>query len=146
MRILVAAIAISALAAPAAAEPSLDEAVAEAQRLLDDPRHAETLQSMIDALSGAMLDVKVGEIQAAAQGRAATPAEKNLTVRDVAGKGDPQFEAKLKQKMAQSAPALRQSMRALSASLPALAKSVEQLGKSMERLGANLPDPTYPKR
>ncbi|MEO6433520.1 MAG: hypothetical protein ABIO29_06050 [Sphingomicrobium sp.] len=143
--LLILAIAVVA-AAPAAAEPTISESIADAQRMLDDPRNEKLFSSVMSALSDALLDMPVGEIKAATEGRVATAEEKRLTVRDIARREDPAFEAKMRDGVAKSAPALRQSMKALSASLPALAKSAEALGRSIERLGANLPDPTYPKR
>lgn len=145
--ILILASAAALASAPAAAaDPGIGETIQDAQRILNDPRNEKLMTSVMSAMSEALLDLPVGGIKAAAEGRAATPEEKGLTVRDVARRGDPNFEAKFRTGMAKSAPVLRQSMKALSASLPALAESFEELGRSMERLGANIPDPTYPKR
>ena len=146
--VLVTGAAMLALSAPAAAapEPSVGDAIKDAQRILDDPRNERLMKSLMSAVSDSLLAMPVGEVKAAAEGRSATTEEKRLTVRDLARRDDPQFETKLRDGLAKSGPALKQSMKALSASLPALAKSVEELSRSMERLGANLPDPTYPKR
>lgn len=144
-RVMLALLAVPLLAAappPAAG----GDAIASVQQALDDPRTEARFGQIVQALSDAVLNLRVGEIQAAAEGRPATAAERKLTVRDVARRDDPQFESKLKRQLAQSVPALRQSMRALSASLPAIAKSFEDAGAAIERATTNLPDPTYPKR
>ena len=148
MRILIAALAPATLllATPAAAEPTIGETIADAQRMLDDPRNEQLIKSIGPALADALLAMPVGDLKAAVEGRAATPQEKQLTVRDIARREDPNFEVKVREGLAKSGPAFRQSMKALSASLPALMKSAEELGRSVERLGANIPDPTYPKR
>jgi len=143
---MLAAVPLLCAAPAAAAEPTIDEAVNQAQRVLDDPRNGEVVTSIMDTLTDAFLNLPVGDIQAASEGRVATPEEKRLTVRDIARRDDPQFEARLKSQLAQSGPALRQSMHSLSAALPALAKSFEDAGKAIERMKANMPDPTYPKR
>lgn len=140
------AIILVMAAAPAAAEPTIDEAVTEAQRVLDDPRNGEVVSSIMDTLTDAFLNLPAGEIEAATEGRVATAQEKKLTIRDIARRDDPQFETKLKGRLAQSGPAIRQSMKSLAASLPALAKSFEDAGKAIERMKANMPDPNYPKR
>ena len=143
---VIAAIPLLVATPAAAAEPTIREALSQAQSVLDDPRNEKVMNSIMNVLTDALLDLPVGEIEAATQGRAATPAEKKLTVRDVARRDDPEFEAKLKGRLAQSGPAIRQSMKSLAASLPALAKSFEDAGKAIERMKANMPDPTYPKR
>lgn len=148
MRIAVLIIAGMAVAAakPAAAEPTIQDAVRDAQRVLDDPRNEKALRDMADALGEALLSMEVGAVQAASEGRTATEAEKKMTLREALKIEDPTMEAKLKRSLSQSLPALKQGMRALSSSLPALTQSLEALGKSVEKIGANLPDPTYPKR
>jgi hypothetical protein len=143
---MIAAVPLLCAAPASAADPAIDDAVAQAQRVLDDPRNEQVVTSIMDTMTDALLNLPVGEIEAATQGRVASPEEKRLTVRDIARRDDPQFEAKLKSRLAQSGPALRQSMRSLSAALPALAKSFEDAGKAIERMHANMPDPTYPKR
>lgn len=118
----------------------------EVGRVLDDPRTEQKLAGMIDAMTDAFLNLPVGEIEAAANGRTATAGEKRLTVRDFGRRDDPQFENKLRGRIGQSLPALRQGMKSLSAALPALVRSVEDASSAIERATANLPDPTYPKR
>ena len=101
---------------------------------------------MMQALSKAFLDLPVGEVQAAVQGRAPTAAEKKLTVRDLGRRNDPNFERDLQRQIAQSGPMIRQSMKALSDSIPAMMKGLQDMQESIERAAANMPDPTYPKR
>ena len=50
---------------------------------------------MLGALSKAFMNLPVGEIEAAVEGRPVTAADRNRTVRDVAGGGDPNFEREL---------------------------------------------------
>lgn len=129
-----------------APESSISGAVDELQRALDDPRHDQKIPAMIEALTETLLNLKVGEFVAVADGRKVTDADRRLTVRDIARRDDPKFEEKLRGKVAGSGAAIRQGMKSLSASLPALVKSFEEAGAAIERATANLPDPTYPKR
>jgi len=100
----------------------------------------------MQALSNALLDMRIGEVQAAIEGRPATPQERTLTVRDVARRDDPDFDRHLQQKMANVGPMMQRSVNAMNQALPALMKSLNDAQKSIERAVANLPDPTYPQR
>lgn len=111
-----------------------------------DPAIADRLADTALALSRALLDIRVGELKAATEGREATPAEKRMTVRDLASGGDPAFEARLQRKIAEARPKLRQGMKALNETLPAVMQDLERAQKSIDRALANLPDPTYPQR
>ncbi|MGH6658818.1 MAG: hypothetical protein ACREBK_07555 [Sphingomicrobium sp.] len=133
-------------ASPPPAEPAPADALGEIQRALDDPRHDQKIPAMIEALTETLLNLKVGEFVAVADGRKPTAADRKLTVRDIARRDDPRFEEKLRGQVAGSGPAIRQGMKSLAAALPALVKSFEEAGAAIERATANLPDPTYPKR
>lgn len=136
--------AAPAQAAPPA--PKVEQAITQVQQALDDPRTEQVMSGTIESLTDALPNLPVGELQAAADGRTATAAEQRLTVRDVARRDDPNFEANLRRQMAESGPAIRRGMKSLSTALPALVKSFKDAGAAIERATANLPDPTYPKR
>jgi uncharacterized protein involved in exopolysaccharide biosynthesis len=114
--------------------------------MLADPATADRLADSIQALSKALLDMKVGGVQAALEGRKATSAEKNLTVRDLARRDDPDLDRHLQQKIAEARPMIEQSMRAMNEALPAIQQNLAEAQKSLERAIANMPDPNYPKR
>ena len=111
-----------------------------------DPAVADRLANAVQTLSTSLLDLRVGGVEAAIEGREATPDEKRLTVRDLARRDDPDFDRKIEQQIAQAKPMIRQSMKALNEALPAMMQSLERARKSFERAMANMPDPTYPKR
>ena len=145
--LLLSAAPLLAAAAPALAQPAPQEDVSsEIQRVLDDPRTDQTMSQSLDAMTDALLNLPVGELKAIVDGRRVTDADKRLTVRDLARRDDPQFEAKLRGQLATTLPKVRQSMKSLAASLPALVKSFEEAGAAIERATANLPSPTYPRR
>lgn len=113
---------------------------------LTDPATADRLANMMQSLAKAFLDLPVGQIEAAAQGRAPTPADKRLTVRDVARRDDPDFDRKMADRMARTRPMVEHGIKALGEALPAMMQSLRQAGEAVERAAANMPDPTYPKR
>jgi hypothetical protein len=132
-------------ATPALAQPATSESI-QIPRELTDPATTERLAGTMQALSKALLDMRVGELKAAAEGREATSAERRMTVRDMARRQDPNFERKLERQIAQSGPMIRQGIKAMSDALPAMMQGLEQAQKALERAAANMPDPTYPRR
>jgi methionine aminopeptidase len=130
--------AAPAVAAPAAADPD----VSEITRVLNDPRVADQMTSIARAMSKAVLDMPVGEIKAAVEGRAPTPADKRRTVRSETGMSEQQLDRQI----AQAEPAIRNGMKAMSAAIPSMMQAMTGMAEAMERAMANMPDPTYPKR
>ena len=144
MRKLLIAIALAGLAAPVAAAPAPEDIRIPPE--LTDPKTLEKIERVNQALAKALLAMPVGEIKAAAEGRAATEHEKGMTVRDMARLKDPNFEANLQREIAQSGPRMREAMKAFSAALPAMTKALSQAADTMERAVENMPRPDYPKR
>jgi hypothetical protein len=113
---------------------------------LTDPAMADKLTRTMDGLTDALLDLKVGEIQAAAEGRKATPAERKLTIRDIERRKDPNFDRKLHRQLNETGSRISEGMQAMSDALPAVMKAIDDAGRAIDRAAANLPDPTYPRR
>jgi hypothetical protein len=128
--------------AQAAPPPPAPVQAQEIQRVLNDPAMVDRMTNVMQALSKAFLDMPVGGIEAAVEGRQATPAERRRTVRDI----EPGVGRDVQAQMAQARPMVRQSMKALSDSLPSMMSGLKQVQESLERAMANMPDPTYPKR
>jgi hypothetical protein len=97
---------------------------------------------MSQALSSALLNLPVGQIQAAAEGRPATEADRRRTVRDLAGVTDQQ----LQRTIAVNGPKVQAAVQALQKSLPAMSKALSDAQTDIERAVANMPRPDYPKR
>jgi hypothetical protein len=148
MRPLIPFAALAMIATPAAAAPA-DEGRYAIPPAMTDPAMAETLGKMLASMTRAMLDVPVGGLQAAAEGREPTAEEKRRTVRDMAG-GDPHLERRVEAQVAQAVPRMQAGMKAMAASLPGMIKALEKAAEEMEggidRATANLPQPGYPKR
>ena len=149
MRAFVGLAILALVAAPAtAAEPATDGGFAIPPEMTD-PAMAETVAKMFGSLTKVMMDMPVGEMQAAVEGRAPTAADKVRTVRDMAGR-DPQFERKVEAQVAQTVPRMQAGLKAIAGSLPgmmkALEKAAEDMEESLDRATANIPQPGYPKR
>jgi hypothetical protein len=129
------------------AAPALAQAApAPAPQLAIDPATVNKLAEGMRAMSQALLDLHIGELQAAAEGRAATAAEKNLTLGDIARRDDPDFDRHLQQRIAEAKPQIEQSLKVLNETLPKVTEDLQRAQKSIERAMANMPDPNYPKR
>jgi hypothetical protein len=113
---------------------------------LTDPAMAEKLARMMQAMSKTFLELPVGEIEAAAEGRPATRADRKRTVRSVGSAEDPNFERNLQRDLANSKPMIEASLKAMAAALPAMMKGLSEAGRELDKATANLPAPNYPKR
>jgi Xaa-Pro aminopeptidase len=152
MRHMLMLLPIAALATPAAAQiPATPPATQPVDEFrippeLTDPAMVARLGDMMGALSKALLNLPIGEVEAAAEGRPVTPADRNRTVRDVAGRGDPNFEANFQREIAASKVTMQASVKALASAMPAISRAMSEAAREIERAAANLPSPTYPRR
>ena len=141
MRTAFALLPLLMAAAPVAAAPQ-QQPQPQIPPQLNDPAMADRLAGTMQAMSRAFLDLPVGEIEAAVEGRPPTPADRNRTLRSE----NPNLDREVQAQIAQARPMIRQSMKAISDALPAVMKSLHEARESIERAAANMPDPNYPKR
>ena len=80
------------LAQPVASDTPADAQVIQLPPELADPARADRLADAMQSMSQTLLDLKVGRLRAALEGREATRADMSLTVRDLARRDDPAFE------------------------------------------------------
>ena len=113
---------------------------------LTDPATVQKLTNSMQALSSAFLNLRVGEVTAALEGRIATPEERNLTVGDLARRDDPDFDRHFHDQMTTVGPTMQRSIKAMNKALPEITRDLKDVRKSLERAIANMPDPNYPKR
>ena len=146
MRMYLALLPLAGFATAAAAQPAPTSGPIIVPPELTDPAMVDRVSGMMESLSRAMLDLKVGELQAAVEGRAATPAEKQLTVRDLGRREDPNFERNLERNIADSRAGMHAGMRAMAKALPAMSRAMREAADELERATANLPSPNYPNR
>ncbi|MCL6742049.1 hypothetical protein LZ518_13010 [Sphingomonas sp. RB56-2] len=140
MRTIWIALPLMLAATPAAAAPK----DIQVPREFSDPAMADKLGKMAGILTRALMDMPVGEVEAAVQGREPTTADRAKRVRDEIG--GPQAERQVEAQVAQSGRQMQAVGQALVESLPSLMSALGDLESRMERVTANIPDPTYPKR
>ena len=142
MRTAFALLPLLMAAAPVAAAAPQQQPQPQVPPQLSDPAMVDRLAGTMQAMSRAFLDLPVGEIEAAVEGRPPTPADRNRTLRSE----NPNLDREVQAQIAQARPMIRQSMKAISDALPAVMKSLHDARESIERAAANMPDPNYPKR
>lgn len=145
MRLALALLPLAVGTAPALAQ-TVQPVPAAPQVLQVPPETVDRLADGMQSLSQALLDMKVGVVQAALEGRKATRVERNLTVRDLGRRNDPNFDRNIEQRIASAKPKLEQSMRALNEALPQITQDLQNAQEAIERAMANMPDPNYPRR
>ena len=132
-------------ATPAFAQDS-PAAATELPTELIDPAAAMKLARTMQALSTALLNVRVGDMHAALEGREATPEERNLTVGDIVRRKDPNFDRDVQREVVTMGPKIQRSMQALNRALPEVMRDIDDAKRSLDRAVSNLPDPNYPRR
>ena len=138
--VLALSAAAPAVAAPAPA-PTAPVAIPPA---LTDPVLADQLGRVAGVLTKSLMNLPVGEVEAAIEGRPATPSDRAKTVRDTVG--DPYLEQRVEAQAAASGRTMQAATKAIAASLPAIMRAMDGAKEEIERAVANLPDPTYPRR
>ena len=141
MRASLLALPLLLLASPAFAEKPAPETV-QLPPELTDPKWADRLTDAMAAMSKAFLDMPIGEVEAAVEGRQATIADKQRTVRSETHLS----EGQIRQQVEAARPAMQAGMKALAAALPAMMEGLSKAREELDRAAANVPRPDYPKR
>lgn len=113
---------------------------------LTDPATMQRVAGALGTASQALLNVRIGDMRAALEGREASPRERNETLGDVVRRKDPNFDRDIQREVAIAGPKIGHAMKALNRTLPELERSLAQAAQAIDRATANLPDPTYPRR
>ena len=127
--------ASAAIAAPGQPEPAI-----EIPPEMTDPHFIDRLMGMSDALSKAFLDLRVGEIEAAAEGRQPNAEDRNRTVGQVV-QISPQ---ELDRQIAEARPQVEAATQALARELPKISRQLSELARSLQRAADNMPQPYNP--
>ena len=129
------------------ASPALaQEAPLQLPRELTDPATQMRVGMQLQGIAQALLNVRIGDLAAAVEGREATPAERNVTIGDMARRKNPNFDRDMARQVATVGPQIQHSMQALSRALPRVIGDIQDAQRSLDRAVSNLPDPTYPRR
>ncbi len=111
-----------------------------------DPALPAQLGRMAGALTHALMNLPVGELEAAIEGRPASPADRRKTVGSETRRDNPYVEQDIQRDVASSAGVMQSSARAMQRAMPAIEQALGQAAAAIERETANLPSPAYPRR
>lgn len=143
---LLATVASPAVAqvAPRPPEPPLysDPAYAQLPAEIANGAAVDQIGNMVGAVTKALLDLPVGELEAAVENRPVTRQDRQRTVRSVTGTDEREVNAGI----AQSKDAVIAGGRAMARTLPVIREALNKAGEEIERATANLPQPGYPRR
>ena len=127
-----------------AASPALAAPAQPLPQVLTDPALADQVGQIAGAVTRSLMNVPVGEIEAAVEGRRATRADRARTVGDTIG--DPYLEQRIADQAAASGRTIQAASQALANSLPAILQAIDGATADIERAVGNLPSPAYPRR
>ena len=122
------------------AAPSLAQPVPVPPQI--PPQTVDRAADAMQSLSKAFLDLPVGEVQAAVEGRKPTSADRRRTVASETGLS----ARELQQRIADAKPQIEQSVDAINRALPEITEDLQRAQQSIERALSNMPDPNYPRR
>lgn len=127
-----------------AATPALAAPPPVLPPVLTDPAMADQLGRVAGAVTRSLMNVPVGELEAAIEGRPVTRADRARTVGNTIG--DPYLEQRIAEQAAASGRTMQAASQALANSLPAIMQAIEGATQEIERAVANMPSPNYPQR
>ena len=144
MRSVLILLPLAAMASPASAQsaPPPPPQVMPLPPAMTDSRLADRITDAMSAMSKAFLNLPVGEIEAAMEGRQPNYADRRRTVRSETGVN----ERELERKIDEARPMIEGSQRAMATALPAMMKGLTDAQRELERAMANVPRPDYPRR
>ena len=137
---------LAVTASPAVAQPYSSPAPPSLPPQIMDPALPAQLGRMAGALTHAFLNLPVGELEAAIEGRPASPDDRRKTVRSETRRDNPYVEQDIQREIASSAGVLQSSAQAMQRAMPAIQQALGQAAAAIERETANLPSATYPRR
>ena len=142
MRAIILALPLALFASPALAQTPAGSQTVQLPPELTDLKWADRLTDAVTAMSKVFLDMPIGEVEAAVEGRQPTGADKRRTVRSATQLS----ERDVRQQMDAARPAMQAGMKALSAALPAMMEGLSKAQAELDRAAANMPQPGYPRR
>ena len=107
---------------------------------LTDPAFVGRLTDMTNSMSKALLDMPVGELQAAAEGRSPTAADRRRRLRDVADISPQELERQIKQ----ARPQIEAATQTFAQALPQITRSLSDAAAQLQAVVDNMPRP-YPQ-
>ena len=113
---------------------------------LFDPAMPAQLGRMAGALTRVFMNLPVGELEAAIEGRPPSPSDRRKTVGNTVRRDYPSIERDIQRDVASSAGAMQSGARAMQRAMPVIGQAIGRAAAEIERATANMPSPYYPVR
>ena len=135
---------IAAIAATAAT-PAFAQTATPAPQLppeITDGRMLDQLGDVAGVLAKALMNLPVGEVEAAIENRPVTRDDRQKTVATEMGTDAREIDSEVERGKV----AMKQGGQAMIRALPVITRELGRIGEQIDRALANMPSPTYPKR
>lgn len=142
MRNFLVLVPLSLLGTPALAQNLPPPYYMPAPPVLADPAAVDRMGNAAEAVSRALLNVPIGEVRAAVQGREPTSRDRH----DTLGRETGVTERDLHVQFEAAKPMIQHGAQAMARALPQIMRSLADVQSTIDRTMANLPDPNYPRR
>ena len=136
--LVIAAFAVTA-SAPAFAQST---PAPEVPPEIIDGRMLDQLSDVAGVLAKALMNLPVGEVEAAIENRPVTQADRRKTVASETGMSAREVEGQVERGKV----AMKQGGQAMVRALPVITRELSRIGEQLDRAIANMPSPAYPKR
>ena len=133
---------LAALAATAATPAFAETPAPQLPPEITDGRMLDQLGNITGVLAKALLNLPVGEVEAAIENRPVTAQDRQKTVATEMGADARDIDRQVERGKV----AMKQGGEALVRSLPVITQELNRVGEQLERAIANMPSPAYPKR
>jgi hypothetical protein len=131
-----------AVLATTAATPALAQPAPQLPPEIMDGRMLDQLGDVAGVLAKALLNLPVGEVQAAIENRPVNPEDRQKTVATEMGADGRDIDRDVERGKV----AMKQGGQAMVRALPIITRELSRVGEQLDRALANMPSPTYPRR
>lgn len=153
-KFLIAAASVVAIAGPAAAQQqpipqaprSVDPRDEAIVRSLPDQREIEAMGDRAAGVVDAIMDVPVGPLREAIEGRPLSRRERNETLGDAARKDDPYFSERMRDQIAVASVAVGVLAEQMVVMTPVLRQTLEDASRRIEDAARGMPPRDYDRR
>jgi hypothetical protein len=152
MRKFLIAAAVLTVAAPAFAQQPASSAAAatapldprdeELRRNLPDPAELKAMGEVAARAMEAMMDVPIGPLREAVEGRKLSRRERQETLGDVARRDDPEFKERMRDQMGVASVAMAALMEQMVTIAPVLRNTLEDVARRTEEAARQIPQRT----
>jgi len=137
---------VAPTAAPAQRTQPVDPRDEEVVRNLPRQQDVERIGDVVDATVGAVLQVPVGPIKEAIEGRKLSRREREETLGDVASKDDPYFRERMRDQIAVAGVAMEVLAEQMAVMTPIFRRTLEDVERRVEDAARGLPPRDYDRR